>query len=270
MHLKRWITSLIALPLVVLLIVKGGALLFAVVVALIAEVTLWEYFQIVFKRHEPAVPGVFTSWAYLGAAGVIAAVYAGAYSGVVLILVLHLIGAGLLCIQRFKTCDDAPVVAAKAVFGVIYIPLLLSFLVVLRDGNDGVIWVSLLLWVVAWGDIGAYYVGSYLGRRKLCPAVSPKKTVEGALGGLGANLVAGLVFMLLFSGSLGALRVAVIALTAGAVGQAGDLFESVFKRAADVKDSGVILPGHGGFLDRLDALMFAAPIVFALKEYVLP
>lgn len=270
MHLKRWITSLVALPLVVLLIVKGGTVLFSLVVGLIVIVSLWEYFQIVFKGHDTLVPTVFSIWAYLCGAAIVAAVHIVSYLGVFLILVFHLLGVGLLCIQRFKTTSDAPLVAAKQIFGMTYIPLLLSFLVVLRNGNEGMVWASFVLWVVAWGDIGAYYVGSYLGRHKLCPAVSPKKTVEGAVGGLAANLVSALVFAMLFADSMGNLRIAIIALTAGALGQAGDLFESLFKRAAGVKDSGSILPGHGGFLDRLDALMFAAPTVFVLKEYVLP
>jgi phosphatidate cytidylyltransferase len=270
MHLKRWLTSLVALPLVVLLILKGGTVLFSLIVGLIVIVSLWEYFEIVFKNHEPHVPRVFSLWAYFCGAAIVAAVHSVSYLGVLLILVFHLIGVGLLCIQRFKITSDAPLVAAKQMFGMAYIPLLLSFLVVLRNGNNGIVWVSFVLWVVAWGDIGAYYVGSYLGRHKLCPAVSPKKTVEGALGGLGANLISALAFAMLFTDSTMSLRIVVIALTAGVLGQAGDLFESLFKRAAGVKDSGGILPGHGGFLDRLDALMFAAPAVFVLKEYVLP
>jgi phosphatidate cytidylyltransferase len=136
--------------------------------------------------------------------------------------------------------------------------------------DNGPLWVLFLFWVVAWGDTGALYAGTYLGRHKLCPAVSPKKTIEGAVGGLLANLLFGWIFKLLFFSSMGALTCTIFALTVGGVGQIGDLFESVFKRASAIKDSSNLIPGHGGFLDRLDAILFAAPIGFFLKEYLLP
>ena len=115
------------------------------------------------------------------------------------------------------------------------------------------------------GDIGAFYAGTYLGRNKLCPSVSPKKTIEGALGGIAANLLVGGLFFLFVLPPLpwGFGLVALVAM--GAAGQVGDLFESVLKRAAGVKDSGAILPGHRGILDRIDALLFAAPLAYAFK-----
>jgi phosphatidate cytidylyltransferase len=119
------------------------------------------------------------------------------------------------------------------------------------------------------GDTGAYYAGSYLGRHKLCPAVSPKKTIEGAVGGLTASLLIAFFYKLLFIPALSIPAVLLFAAVVGAVGQVGDLFESEFKRAAGVKDSGRLLPGHGGFLDRIDALLFAIPTAYLLKEYLL-
>jgi phosphatidate cytidylyltransferase len=99
--------------------------------------------------------------------------------------------------------------------------------------------------------------------------VSPKKTIEGAVGGLGANLIFGWMFKMLFFNDLPVLVCIVVALGAGIAGQAGDLFESEFKRSAGVKDSGTILPGHGGILDRIDALLFAAPVAYLLKVLLL-
>ena len=126
-----------------------------------------------------------------------------------------------------------------------------------------------LFWVIAWGDTGALYAGTLLGRHKLCPVISPKKTVEGAIGGLVANLVFAWLFILLFFKTLSFTSSTFFALIVGVVGQFGDLFESEFKRAAGVKDSSAMLPGHGGILDRLDALLLAAPVAYFLKEFLL-
>lgn len=270
MHLKRWITAAIAVPLVILLILKGGQTLFFLTVAAITLLTLIEYYKIVFYTHDPFVPWYFIYWGCLCGTALVAAVHFSCPNGVPGILSLHVIGCGLLAVIRFKSAQDAPVVAVKTVFGCLYIPVLFSFVVLLRNGADGMIWVSLLLWVIAWGDIGAYYVGSTMGRHKLCPAVSPKKTIEGAVGGLAANLLAVWSFNFLFaSNSLPLGGLMVYAVLVGIAGQVGDLFESLFKRTAGIKDSGGILPGHGGFLDRIDALLFGAPVAFLLKEFVL-
>ena len=107
-------------------------------------------------------------------------------------------------------------------------------------------------------DIGAYFVGRRFGGKKLAPSISPNKTQSGALGGLLAALVVGLIFSSQFEAN--AAFFPLIALVLSAAGQAGDLFESWIKRQAKVKDSGVLLPGHGGVLDRLDGYIFALPL----------
>ena len=270
MHAKRWVTALILLPLIFWLILQGGKVLFASVVAVIATITLWEYFRIVYHNRSPSVPYSYYMFGFASGALIMVSAYFSMMLPIALIMTLDLIGVGFLSILRFSKTADAPDVAVKQVFGVMYIPLCLAFVVLLRNGPLGIQWISFLLWVVAWGDIGAYYVGSYLGRHKLCPAVSPKKTIEGAVGGIVSNLVFAWIFKLLFFDTLTGITCTIFAVCVGAVGQAGDLFESVFKRAAGVKDSGGLLPGHGGFLDRLDALIFSAPVAYILKEYVLP
>lgn len=270
MQRKRWITALIILPLFFVLILKGGPIVFTFAAVTVSSVTLWEYFRIVYRDHKPAVSWVFPAWAQVGGTLVIIAASYRDTMSVLALLAINLIGAAFFSIQRFRITADAPLVAVKSVFGVIYIPLFLSFLVILYASTNGVLWVLFLLAIIAAGDTGAYYSGTYLGRHKLCPAVSPKKTVEGAMGGLAANLATAWLFKLLFFNSMKSLTCTVFAVVVGVVGQAGDLFESEFKRAAGVKDSSNLLPGHGGFLDRLDALLFAAPVAYLLKEYLLP
>ena len=127
---------------------------------------------------------------------------------------------------------------------------------------------SSVLAIVFAGDISALYVGSAFGRHKLSPAVSPGKTIEGSLGGLAANLGVGCLIKLFFLPALNWPQTLLFCLMIGAAGQLGDLFESVLKRSSQVKDSGGLLPGHGGILDRIDALLFAAPIAYLFKIHM--
>ncbi|MEJ2659444.1 MAG: phosphatidate cytidylyltransferase [Desulfobacteraceae bacterium] len=270
MHWKRWITALILVPPLVWLILKAGAGIFAVTMGLAGTLCLWEYYRVTFQGHTPAVSSGFQFWGYGCGALVIAAAHNGNAMALMLALALNLTGAAVMSIFRFRNNADAPLVAVKQVFGVLYISVFISFLVLLRNTADGPLWVLFLFWVIAWGDTGALYVGTLWGRHKLCPSVSPKKTVEGAAGGLAANLVFAWLFKLLFFHSMAGVTCTLFALIVGVLGQLGDLFESEFKRAAGVKDSSNLLPGHGGFLDRLDALLLAAPAAFFLKEFVLP
>ncbi len=123
--------------------------------------------------------------------------------------------------------------------------------------------VMFLLVAVFCGDTGAYFTGRTLGRHKLFAAVSPKKTVEGAIGGLVASTFGGWAAALVVLPALGHVEALAIGGLCGLVGQIGDLTESLFKRAHNTKDSGRLLPGHGGVLDRLDGVLFAAPVLYA-------
>jgi phosphatidate cytidylyltransferase len=132
----------------------------------------------------------------------------------------------------------------------------------------------LLVMAVTWmGDTGGYFGGRYyggkiFGNRKLAPVISPKKTWEGAVLGLILSVVASLGLNLFFLGALGSYPfIARLALVGGIAAQLGDLVESTFKRFAGVKDSGQVIPGHGGFLDRVDGILFAAPVIWAILYY---
>jgi len=124
-------------------------------------------------------------------------------------------------------------------------------------------WVLFLLAVIMTGDSGAYYIGRWRGRRRLAPSVSPNKTVEGLVGGVAASVVAALVAARLLLPNLGPLHAAALGAVLSLIGVAGDLFESLLKRSAGVKNSSNLFPGHGGVLDRLDSLYFSAPVLFA-------
>ena len=130
----------------------------------------------------------------------------------------------------------------------------------------------LALFIITWfGDTAAYFIGSYFGRRKLAPRVSPKKSWEGAIGNLGGNLLGAFLMQATVCHDWTLVDVVALGLLLGIVGQLGDLVESTWKRSAGVKDSnagGVSIPGHGGMLDRVDSLVFAAPVLFAYVHFV--
>jgi len=170
---------------------------------------------------------------------------------------------------RFKDIHAAARETALLCFGFLYVPLLLGHLILLRLAPHGVQWIFFLLVVVMTGDSAAYYVGSSWGKRKLYPEVSPKKSIEGALGGLAGSLTGAVVFKLLWFPDLPLIHCLVVALFAAVLAQLGDLFESLLKRSFGVKDSGMIIPGHGGILDRLDSILFAAPVLYYYLRYVI-
>jgi phosphatidate cytidylyltransferase len=151
--------------------------------------------------------------------------------------------------------------------GLVYIPYLLGYVVLLRalpGGGKLLLFILGFTWAV---DIFAYAVGKTMGKSKLAPALSPSKTNEGALGGLAGGVIWTLLFhrMLLPGLPLGDLLA--VSILMGIVGQVGDLCESAFKRYAGVKDSGRLIPGHGGFLDKIDSLLFNAPVFYLFLVY---
>ncbi len=153
--------------------------------------------------------------------------------------------------------------------GPVYVGFFLGHGLVLRDLSGGVenlgrAWLLFTLLTVFACDTGAFAVGRLAGRRRMAPRISPNKTWEGAAGGIAAAVGAGLLVGAVFDLGVALWQQAAAAAVAGAAAQAGDLAESVLKRAANVKDSGSIMPGHGGILDRMDSILFALPAVYYL------
>jgi phosphatidate cytidylyltransferase len=267
MHLKRWITGLIALPILILLVYQGG-IVFALLVSAASVVALWEYNRIVLDPALTAVSGIILNWGYLLGVGI---VWAAHWQGPALILclvALNLLAVALMSMFYFKADPAVLRVVIRQLQGTVYIPVLLSFLILIRAGDAGMTWIFLVLAIVFAGDTSAYYVGSYWGRHKLCPAISPGKTIEGSVGGLAANLAVGAIGKALFFPGLSWATSILFFLAVGAAGQMGDLFESEMKRFSGIKDSSSILPGHGGILDRIDALLFASPVAYVFIRFI--
>lgn len=168
----------------------------------------------------------------------------------------------LLVLFQFDDIKAAASDASTLVLGVVYVPLLLAHLVLLRSTEYGIQWLFLLLVIVMAGDTAAFYVGSTIGKRRLYPEVSPKKSIEGSLGGLIGSVCGALIAHATFFPELAVVDAIIAAIILGLLGQLGDLFESLLKRCYGVKDSGTIIPGHGGILDRLDSIIFAAPVAY--------
>jgi len=164
--------------------------------------------------------------------------------------------------------DNPYIVLKRGVLGILFIGFLASHLVMIRGLTDGAGWLMILTAITAGTDTGAYWIGCRWGKRKLCPSISPNKTVEGAVGGVAGAAIAGLIMYSLLDVQSSVLMVLVLALLLSAAGMVGDLLESIIKRGTGTKDSGTILAGHGGVLDRLDSLLFAGPFLYYILVYL--
>ena len=267
MHLKRWLTGLIALPLLIFLIYRGGVLL-CLLVAAGSLLGLFEYFRIVLQPR----PKIFSAPPLAAAAAGVLLIWAaqiGSATGMIAAVSANFIAGAAIAVARVGRNPDVLEAVQKQFQGVLYVPLLLAFVLLIRNSADGMRWLLLLLCIVFSGDTAALYTGTLLGRHKLAPKVSPGKTVEGSIGGLTVGLLVGLLAKHLLLPSLAWGAATGFCLLVGVAAQLGDLFESALKRASGVKDSGSILPGHGGVLDRIDALLFAAPVAYLFKVYIL-
>lgn len=271
MHLKRILSAIVAIPCLYLLILKGGAFGFAVLVAFAGLIALSEYFRIVFNKKQISQIGPIHITGYVSCLAIICFSYRmpGHFEIIAGILVANFLVAGIIALFQFKNEPDITDVVTKQVHGLIYIALMISSLVLLRgDSQTGVAWVFYILALVAACDTGAYYAGTYFGKHKLCPSVSPKKTIEGFMGGMVFVLILGLLAKHWFFQTLAWDTTIVFLVLVSILGPCGDLYESVLKRTGGIKDSGSIIPGHGGILDRIDALLFVAPVAYVFQAYI--
>lgn len=257
MHLKRWITGIIALPVLVYLIGFSPRWVFHGFLCAAAIVGLLEFLRMTvpgmpgFLKTASAAPVILAFWwASRGSYFLLPALFS---LSVAIPLIYYLFAPG-------KDRDDFIAHTGSIVFGFSYICLPLTMLVFIDRYPAGNVWIFFLLSVVFASDTGAFYFGRLLGNRRLHPSVSPGKTWEGAMGGLLCSLVPVYIFQAFFH--VGKVSVFFLALTLAGVGQMGDLAESLLKRSCNVKDSGSILPGHGGVLDRIDGVLFAVPLLY--------
>ena len=261
MHLKRILSAAVLLPAFLLLVQFGNASHFFVLVALAILVGLYEFYGM-------AKAG---GWHPFTTVGVVCGVALScmaffeapapwlitALTGVVILLLSSLLVGGT---------DQKGAVSRAAItlLGLMYVAGLMSFPALLRSMELGRTYIFYLVFVTWAGDTGAFYVGSTMGKRLLCPSVSPRKTVEGSVGGLICSVLASGLAKFWFWEGLGVVEVVVMGLGLGVMGQVGDLCESMLKRSFGVKDTGALIPGHGGLLDRVDSLLFTGPVLYVV------
>ena len=270
MLLQRWITAIILFPVLLVVLVKADRLTFSILLGLVSVISAREYLKMVTPVCEGISGKKIQALFYLTCAVMPVAANQGSEAAVISVIAANFLLSGCIALSDFSRKRDVFDAAARQVLGVVYIPCFLTLLVLVHELDQGAVWIIWLLFVVFAGDTGAYYAGCYLGKRKLAPNVSPKKTLAGAAGGIGGSVFIGIAFYLIIFGEFrntGVLffSALLIAITA----QAGDLFASAMKRAGGIKDSGSLLPGHGGILDRIDGFVFAVPVLYILKVFVL-
>ena len=287
--MKRVATAAVLIPVVLLLVLRTPVPMLAAVVAAVAILTLREYAELV--RHYNIevfrLPlYILTVIGFLALAAQTGSDYLVTTSQMLFGITVAVAWVAFLFLalaMRREPLSTGFPAAAASTLGFVYIAVPLAMLVQLRQQGSGAFLILYILIVVWMGDTVAYYTGRALGRHKLAPRISPGKTWEGTVGSLvGAILCGTLVFAYsrqISSGliSIGLLtpgqaylppaipplwRFAVLSAVINVAAQIGDLAESLIKRGAGVKDSGTILPGHGGMLDRIDALLFAAPVLW--------
>jgi phosphatidate cytidylyltransferase len=248
--MKRLLTALIGIPLVILLVLVSPTWFLAFVIGFFAALGVEEFLRLAATRGI----GRPNRW-FLVPAALVTISFIGGPAWVLTALTAATIA--LLTVTTFgHSLEAAFGHVAAGLAGVLYISVTLGFLVLLPP--EFILFLFAIIWA---GDAAAYYGGRAFGRHPLAPRVSPKKTVEGAIAGLLGSVLVGIVLGISFFGGSAPSLLLTSAVT-GVAGQAGDLAESALKRSAGVKDSSSILPGHGGILDRLDSLFFAAPVFY--------
>jgi phosphatidate cytidylyltransferase len=263
--MKRILTALIALPVLIASILVPWLWPLFVALALLAMVAgLYEFWWLARKREMR--PDVVVGFA--AAAALFIAFYFNDLILINLILLLFTMAALAAAMLRGAPFDKMIASVGATLLGVLYVVLLGGHLVALRTTTDPFVGphaadlLSFFFLIIMGSDTGAYYTGRALGRHKLAPKVSPGKTWEGAVGGMLASLLMAAVAHFWFFPELSLTAALPLAAVMNVLGVIGDLTESALKRGAGAKDAAQILPGHGGFLDRLDSLLFNAPLIY--------
>lgn len=261
--MKRLSTGLIiAVVWLALLSTRSFALLWLVFTT-IGGVALYEYFTMCLcqteRRIKPLAIGIGCIPFIAALSGQVELVFASFF--------IALFASALLLFVIYRSLDNGFLLLAKLCASLSFISLGAAHLPLLMAAPHGVAWLCILTLITVASDSGAYYTGTTFGRTKLCPAISPAKTVEGLLGGMAASLILAILGGIILLPQVPPVKMALITILVTLVGVGGDLTESIMKRCCRVKDSGAILPGHGGVLDRVDSLLAAAPALYYLLRF---
>lgn len=252
---QRIISALIGIPLLVLISFKGDPY-FLLAVFLLTLLALLEFRNMIINVQGKAL--VILLWV---SALLFPLIFLLKYNYILPIFIFYLLFGFAYYVVSYPRYS--PLDLSFTLLGVIYIFIGFFHLLLLRQLPEG-FWLVLYLFIVVWGtDTGAYFTGIILGKHKLAPLISPKKTWEGFAGGLLSGVLVAYIYSIYVPLAAGKVLFYIAPLVSLA-GQLGDLFESSLKRFAKIKDSGQIIPGHGGVLDRFDSTLWAAPVIYYL------
>jgi phosphatidate cytidylyltransferase len=262
--MSRILTALVAVPVLLAVILAGPVWLFLALGIACALIAYCELGTLARKAGWELLPA-----GYAGVAALVLSFYPGSFplESVVLALVLLL---GLASVATRGPSRETLGAIAATSFAVLYVGACLGSVVGLRSiapDREGRLWVIFLLAVVFIGDAAAFYTGRTAGKRPLAPVLSPKKTVEGLVGGFAGSILTALALRhwtfphVAWEAAFG------LGLSLAVLGVSGDLFESLLKRSVGAKDASALLPGHGGMLDRIDSVLFAAPALYLYAKW---
>lgn len=255
---KRVLTALVGLPLFLLLVFKASHPVFSLAVLVVALLGLKEFYDLAARGEN----GVQKFLGLLMGALLIRGFYYADFTLMVRVLALAVLVTLLFRTFSGRAVTHAAQEVGVTLLGLLYVCFFFGYLVLIREQPNGRAWIFFLFLLIWSGDTGAYYVGRAVGKRKLLEKISPNKTVAGAVGGLATTVAAAWLCRPFLFPDLPVWPTTILALVLGVAGQVGDLAESLIKRASGAKDSGNLLPGHGGVLDRFDGILFAAPVLY--------
>jgi phosphatidate cytidylyltransferase len=260
---RRILTAIIAGTGWLLLLFVAPLSLFWVAFMLVGGIIAWEFATIILGPKEGALKPAAVALLLLP----LLASCTGRLETLAAVLVVALLLLTLVVISRHAVLPDPFSLLLRMSFGLVLVGFFLAHIALIMRLPEGHRLLLFLSCITVVSDSAAFFIGKSLGRHKLCPTVSPKKTIEGFMGGLLGGAAGGLIVSLLFFPGFALIRVIMFSALLAAVGVLGDLTESMLKRQAGVKDSGTILPGHGGLLDRVDSLLLAAPAFYYLHTW---
>ncbi len=258
---RRLYSALAIVPVLYLGIRYAPPWLFAFLIAVVASLALWEFLSFYFPD------AMSLSITQKGFSCLMASVLLlGMYHGLPTMMLVGLLGCVTVILAGFFispgiTRQCLPGWAAY-VFGTLYVALLLGYYILLRNLEYGVSLVFFVIIVTWLSDIGGFFIGKTFGKHLLAPTLSPKKTIEGLLGGILFSMTGGIVSHFTFTPFFSLTECAILGVGLALLGATGDLAESGIKRSVQVKDSGRLIPGHGGVLDRIDSLLFTGPAMY--------
>ena len=259
----RVIAAVVFVPIILVCIYFGNWALTGLT-AFLSAVGIFEYARAVNKRLEHPINFALVVICSLFIVGVMKWHYEYALPALLAVFIVVFI------VEIFASYHDVKR-AIATVFGMLYIPVIFGLFQAFEAIPNGNIYIWMIFVIAFLTDTFAYFVGRFLGRHKLAPAISPKKTIEGSIGGIVfaviGMIVYGVVLQQMFHMTLPVISLIVVAVLGSVAGQCGDLAASMIKRHCDVKDFGKIIPGHGGILDRFDSILFVLPIVYVYASF---